>query len=235
VLVLCVDSATPAVTAAVVEVPPGGGPVRTLAVHCEVDARRHGELLAPAVAEVLRSAGVAATDLHAVAAGLGPGPFTSLRVGVVTAAAVAAALGLPAYGACSLDLLAAELAARAAAQATTHPDAAAGCVVATDARRRELYWARYDAAGHRVEGPVVSPPDQLVSTLRSGERVVGGGTLLYPDDLRAGGAVLSGPLVASAALLGGLVAERVRAGAPGETLRPLYLRRPDATEPAPAR
>src|SRR2546423_15600438 len=98
---MVLDSATPAVTAALVRVGPAD--VAVLAERVAVDARAHGELLAPAVADALREGGVKPGDLAAVVAGVGPGPFTGLRVGLVTAAALAHALAIPAYGVGSLD------------------------------------------------------------------------------------------------------------------------------------
>lgn len=208
-LVLCLDTATPMVSAALVRVPAAAAqPVETVACWDRLGPRSHGELLAPAVRDLLAGAQLAATDLTAVAVGLGPGPFTSLRVGIVTAAAIALAAGRPAYGACSLDLIAAE--------------AGGGCLVTSDARRREVYWARYDTALHRLQGPEVARPTVVAAQLQPGERVVG--TDLYPDVLP-----VQAVLAAQARHLGPLVADRVRAGAPGEVLHPLYLRRPDAT------
>lgn len=209
-LLLCLDTATPAVAAAVVELGPTG-PGRVLAESGQVDARRHGELLAPAVVAVLAGAGIGPDRLGGVAVGLGPGPYTSLRVGVVTAAAMAEALGVPAYGACSLDLLAA--------------GAGGDCVVLTDARRREVYWARY-AGGVRVAGPAVAVPAAV--PLAAHDRLVGEGARMYADVL---GGPASPPWHAPAALLADVVADRVRAGARCEVLAPLYLRRPDAAEP----
>ncbi len=101
--VLVLDSSTPAVTTALVAVTADGVDMR--AARRTVDARAHGELLAPQVAEVLAEAGVRAADLTAIVAGLGPGPFTGLRVGLVTAASMGQALGIPTYGVCSLDAI----------------------------------------------------------------------------------------------------------------------------------
>ncbi|EWM67531.1 glycoprotease [Micromonospora sp. M42] len=132
-LVLVVDSSTPAVTAALAEVSADGVAVR--ASRCTVDARAHGELLAPQVDAVLADVGARPADLAAIVAGLGPGPFTGLRVGLVTAATMGQVLGVPTYGVCSLDGLG-------------HPAAAGEPVLAaSDARRREIYWAVYDGAG----------------------------------------------------------------------------------------
>lgn len=196
---LCLDTSTAALGVAVVQ---DGEVVAALTREVGV---RHGELLAPAVRELLHAA---PGRLDAVAVGLGPGPFTSLRVGIATAAALAAAHGVPAHGACSLDLLAA-------------PDV----VVAQDARRKEVYWARYDDGGARVEGPSVESRESLAGRLPAGVRVVGAGAVLLgrtqPDP---------GWVWPRAQRLWGLVAGRL--GGAGEALVPLYLRRPDAQERA---
>jgi tRNA threonylcarbamoyl adenosine modification protein YeaZ len=203
VLVLVVDTATPAVTAAVVEI---GTSVEVRAARVTVDARAHGELLAPLVREALGSADAAPADLAAIVAGVGPGPFTGLRVGLVTAAAMSHALGIPTYGVCSLD---------AFAVGVDGP-----LLVATDARRKEVYWASY-SDGARTAGPSVSSPaDVPVSEPAAGEgasRVLRlSADVLYPPPLG----------------LATLASERVLANAPSEPLTPLYLRRPDAVPPA---
>jgi tRNA threonylcarbamoyl adenosine modification protein YeaZ len=210
VLVLALDTSSPAVSAALVDL--GADRCDVLAEHVVVDARRHGELLALGVREVL--GGRPAADLGAVVVGLGPGPFTGLRVGLVTAATMADALGLPAYGVCSLDAV-----------------GAGERVVVTDARRREVYWARYDDGDARVEGPAVERPAELALRLRGSDaRLVGAGAVLHRDAFD-GLSVDDGPGHPSCPALALLAADRVRAGAPSEPLTPLYLRRPDAVAP----
>lgn len=210
------DSATPAVTAALAEVSADG--IAMLAERCTVDARAHGELLAPGVAAVLREAHARPRDLAAIVAGLGPGPFTGLRVGLVTAASMGQALGIATYGVCSLDAI-----AWAAADGPI--------LVATDARRREIYWAVYAAGGQRLTEPAVNrPADVLEALARLGvRRAVGEGAHRYADVLNL--AVANEPRYPPPAGLAALVADRVRAGAPTERLTPLYLRRPDAVAP----
>ena len=214
VLVLALDTSSPAVSAALVHVVPDVAPdtAEVVAEHVVVDARRHGELLALGVRAVL--GGRSTAELGAVVVGLGPGPFTGLRVGLVTAATMADALAVPAYGVCSLDAV-----------------GAGERVVVTDARRKEVYWARYDDAGTRVEGPVVERPAELAARLRgSGARLVGAGAVLHRE-LFDGLTVDDATPHPSAPALVRLAADRVLAGAPSEALTPLYLRRPDAVAP----
>jgi tRNA threonylcarbamoyladenosine biosynthesis protein TsaB len=207
VLLLAFDTATPAVTVALHD------GQRVLAETSTVDARRHGELLAPSITKVL--AGTEPRDLTGIAVGVGPGPFTGLRVGVVTARVFSRTLGIPVHGICTLDAL-----ARAAvdAQATSQE-----FLAVTDARRKELYWARYSATGERLDGPSVNRPDDLPTGLP----IAGQAVSLYPA---LGESVW--PEHPSAAVLATLAAERLAAG--GADLlppEPLYLRRPDAQIP----
>lgn len=223
-LLLAFDTATPAITVAVHD----GS--RVLASSVTADAHRHAELLMPAIAEVLTQSGATKGDITAVAAGVGPGPYTGLRVGVVTARVLASTLGVPGYGVCTLDVIAA-----AAARDGDY-------LVATDARRREVYWARYRGK-HRETGPDVGKPLEVPDRDLP---VAGGGAALYPDafpnrispqypDARVLAALVATRLeaVESAGLAGGL-AGAIGAASATETLlplEPLYLRRPDAREP----
>jgi tRNA threonylcarbamoyladenosine biosynthesis protein TsaB len=215
VLLLGLDTATPAVTVALHD---GGQPLAQLVT---VDAHRHAELLAPAIAKVVADAGASQADLTGIVVGVGPGPYTGLRVGLVTARVLGAALGIPVYGMCSLDVIAADV------------DAAGGdFLVATDARRRELYWARYDGTGRRITGPEVTKPTSIPV---SGLPAAGEGPMLYPEVLPDS----LGPAFPAAATLCKVAVAALAAGDPDNMLlppEPLYLRRPDAREPgAPKR
>jgi tRNA threonylcarbamoyladenosine biosynthesis protein TsaB len=208
VLLLALDTATPAVTVALHD----GSAV--VAEVCAVEPRRHGEVLAVFVDQVLRKAGAGRDDLTAVAVGIGPGPYTGLRVGVVTARVLGSALQVRTDGICSLDVIAAQAAAAAGGS---------DFLVATDARRREVYWARYTAAGERAAGPYVSRPADLQADLP----LAGEGAVLYPEPGRRALA----PRYPAAGQLAVIAAARLSAGSPPGLPEPLYLRRPDASEP----
>ncbi|MFC6086966.1 tRNA (adenosine(37)-N6)-threonylcarbamoyltransferase complex dimerization subunit type 1 TsaB [Sphaerisporangium aureirubrum] len=213
-LVLAFDTATPAVTVALHD------GARVLGESTTIDARRHGELLVPAIQRVLREAGVALGDADAIVAGTGPGPYTGLRVGLMTAQALSAVTGVPAYGVCSLDAV-------AYGSGLTEP-----FLVLTDARRKEVFWARYTGPRTRVEGPSVCHPEDVPGGLP----VIGAGARMYAavlgeDRLRDG--TPDHPMAAS---LAALAAERLASGERDGTLtepRPIYLRRPDARVPGP--
>jgi tRNA threonylcarbamoyl adenosine modification protein YeaZ len=221
--ILAIDTATPAVTAGVVRLDtrrniiPGREKrklaarnaisAQTLAERVTVDARAHAEQLTPNVVAALADAGLTVTDVGAVVVGCGPGPFTGLRVGMATAAAYGHALGIPVHGVCSLDAIGV--------------DTAGDVVVVTDARRREVYWARY-RDGVRVDGPAVNA---AVDVPAGAEAVAGSPDHAALFDLPRQPAMYPTP--------SGLV--RAVADWTGEPapLIPLYLRRPDA-KPQPA-
>lgn len=206
-LLLAFDTATPTVTVAVHD----GSSVVGEAHGAGTMA--HGELLAPAISDALASAGAQMSDLTDVAVGVGPGPFTGLRVGVVTALTLGSTLGVTTHGVCSLDVVAAAV------------DPVDDFLVATDARRKEVYWARY-SAGRRVEGPDVLAPADLAARFPD-LPVHGPGAGLYDGVLQA---------VSAEAPRAADLARIVVAGQAEELpLEPLYLRRPDAVPSAGAK
>lgn len=220
-LVLAVDTATDSVVAGVAEL--RDGEVRVLAERVVADHRRHAELLTTLVAECLAESGTARTELTAVVVGCGPGPFTGLRVGMATGAAFADALGIPAYGVCSLDALAVD---------AGPDDAGSRALVVTDARRREVYWALYEG-GRRVRGPEVTAPavvaEELAPDVAGGRIGAVAGSAAHlelagwtGDPPATGVPTVRGVVMAAAA--------DIVAGAEPEPLVPLYLRRPDAVE-----
>ncbi|MEX3103731.1 MULTISPECIES: tRNA (adenosine(37)-N6)-threonylcarbamoyltransferase complex dimerization subunit type 1 TsaB [unclassified Streptomyces] len=204
-LLLALDTATPAVTVALHD----GG--ETVAASSQVDARRHGELLLPTVDRVLAEAGVRLDAVTGIVVGTGPGPYTGLRVGLMTADTFGLALGVPVYGVCTLDGLAYEA------------QVEGPFVVATDARRKEVYWARYEDRRTRVSGPAVDRPAEVAQEVPA----YGAGALLYSEHFQ----VVPGPEHVSAAALAALAAERLAENIELDEPRPLYLRRPDAQVP----
>ncbi|MBQ0922962.1 tRNA (adenosine(37)-N6)-threonylcarbamoyltransferase complex dimerization subunit type 1 TsaB [Saccharopolyspora endophytica] len=202
-LVIALDTSTPAVTAGLVDLDEGSP--RVLAERVTINPRAHGELLMPQLVDVMEEAGRGFADVDAIVAGIGPGPFTGLRVGLATAAALGQACDVPVHPVCSLDAI-------AAAAEVTGP-----LLVATDARRKETYWAVYDGAT-RVDGPHVACPADVPTS----GCAVAAGELAEAVGLDAVEPRFPTPagLVAAAAL-----------DADPEPLVPLYLRRPDAEEP----
>lgn len=192
-MILAIDTATPAVTAGIVKLEG----IEVLAERVTVDARAHAEQLTPNVLAALADAGLTVGDLGAVVVGCGPGPFTGLRVGMATAAAYGHALGIPVHGVCSLDAIGIESAGTVSE-----------VLVVTDARRREVYWARY-RDGVRVDGPAVNSP----------------------ADVPGAAEALARPAVYPTA--SGLVRAVADFSAEPAPLIPLYLRRPDAKPQQP--
>ncbi|MBO3083602.1 tRNA (adenosine(37)-N6)-threonylcarbamoyltransferase complex dimerization subunit type 1 TsaB [Cellulomonas fengjieae] len=206
-----------------------------LAERSDAQQRRHAELLTPMVAAVLAEAGVDRRELTSVVVGTGPAPFTGLRVGLVTARTLALALAVPVLGVPSLDAVA----ARAGRVLQTGTDV----LVATDARRREVYWSLYRTSEHGIEvlaGPEVAAAAEVAADPRAaGAVATGRGALLYADVLRGGTGSADVDLEALGLLdpdpaeLARLALTRRAAGQALGT-EPLYLRRPDAV-PQPAR
>jgi tRNA threonylcarbamoyl adenosine modification protein YeaZ len=207
-VLLALDTATPLVSVALHD------GERVVVELSSEHPMKHGEHLAPLVARALDEAGIVRQDLTAVAVGVGPGPFTGLRVGVVTARTLGLVLDIPVYGVCSLDAVALEVVGTGAASGSF--------LVATDARRKEVYLASYDADGQRLEGPVVARPADVATTAE----VAGAGPSLYPE-------AFPHPIAPTRPSAGWLAA-----GVSDELVElldpePLYLRRPDAVAGAP--
>ena len=200
-LILAVDTATPAVTAGVVRF--DGSSCAILAERVTVDARAHAERLTPNVLAALDEAALTMADLDAVVVGCGPGPFTGLRAGMATAAAYGHALGIPVHGVCSLDAI--------GVRTTGHT------LVVTDARRREVYWARY-RDGLRTVGPAVNA---LADVDPGTAQAVAGS----PEHAAQFGLPLCEPVYPTPVGLVAAVSDWSDDPAP---LVALYLRRPDA-------
>lgn len=176
----------------------------------------HGEQLTPTIARVMAEAGMRPADLTDIAVGVGPGPYTGLRVGLVTALTLSNTLNIRAHGLCSLDPL--------GSSAQTELGLDSDFIAAIDARRKEVYWARFNANGERVSEPTVDRPAAVAEL---GLPVVGRGGLLHESVLD----FIGGPLDPTASELARLV---VAGKAQRLPLEPLYLRKPDAVpQPKP--
>ena len=203
-VVLALDTATPAITAGLVRREPDGS-VRPLSERITMVAKGHAEALTPNIGAACADAGVAVGELDAIVVGCGPGPFTGLRVGMATAAAMGLALDVPVYPVCTLDAIG--------------YDTVGSVLVVTDARRREVYWAGY-RDGTRVSGPAVDAPADV--SLNGYTQIAGSPDHAALFDLP----VLDRQYPSPSRLV--QVADWDR---PPGALTPLYLRRPDAKEP----
>lgn len=170
-----------------------------LAERASADTRSHAELVGDFIAECLAEAGIGVGELSGVVAGMGPGPFTGLRVGIAAARVFAIGAGRPVIPVVSHD---------AVAFGEEGP-----VLVVTDARRREVYVSAYSGADEfglpvRVKGPDLMKPDDVVTP--EGYRRLDAATV-------------------SASSLGLLAETMYSAGRPFAANEPLYLRSPDVT------
>ena len=171
-----------------------GASFEILARYESEDTRSHAEVMASFAHAALQDAGVRGEDLDAILTGTGPGPFTGLRAGIVTARALGFAWSVPVYGMMSLTALAERAVSGVVAGEENVERAFASAegaelLVLSDARRREVYSARYcvNAEGYSlVDGPNVCP----ASEIRPGEGpsyAYGYGTGLYAETLEEHG------------------------------------------------
>lgn len=199
------------------------GDGETLQAFATEDTRTHAEVLAPGIQELLMTADVTAADIDALVVGVGPGPFTGLRSGIATARSLAFAWNKPLHGVMSLDAIAVEAALDAWRLGMDE------FVVATDARRKEVYWARYRSTGgtpELLDGPHVSAPADVPELPAYGK-----GAGIYPDQLHAV-ADFSGTQPTAEAL-GRTAVVKLTRGLPLLETTPLYLRESDAKVPGP--
>lgn len=196
---------------------------KTLASASDQRARHHDEVLMDLIDATITEAGTTRSELSGIIVGRGPGPFTGLRVGLVTARTIAAVLEIPLHGLSSLDAL--------AHQALADVQGPATVAVALDARRREVYHARYRRDSHgqvtREDGPAVDLPAAVSEQLRACDLLVGSGTRLYPELLPATTELVhadAGHLLQAAAQL-------TVQGQELTSTEPMYLREPDAAKP----
>lgn len=186
----------------------------------------HGQDLLKEIDACVREAEWTKSDIELVAVSVGPGSYTGLRVGVAAAKGLAYALDIPVISVCSLDVM-----------AENGPRTADHVAVVVDARRSQIYGSVYANVGfsfHRERGPVLSSPEEFVSTLETPVFVLGDAIEKYPQVFAMRG--LQGmpqafwrPSAAKLGLLGEkayIIGERTDC----ETLVPLYMRLPEAEE-----
>ncbi|MDQ0800429.1 tRNA (adenosine(37)-N6)-threonylcarbamoyltransferase complex dimerization subunit type 1 TsaB [Arthrobacter sp. SLBN-112] len=217
-LILAIDTSAVASAALVSD----DAPESVIASFATEDTRSHAEVLAPGIDAMLSEAGVSGADVDALVVGVGPGPFTGLRSGIATARTLAFVWGKPLHGLMSLDAVALEVAESTAAV----PE----FLVVTDARRKEVYWARYSLADGQLpllqDGPHVGFAADLPDL-----PAFGAGAGLYGDVLKAH------PEFAAeqpdALYLGQFALARLASGESLLDSTPLYLRESDAQVPGP--
>ena len=177
------------------------------------DSMKHAELIGQVIESVLADSFVRAAQITSVVAGVGPAPFTGLRVGIAAAKMFAAGVDAKLYGAVSLDAIALEALAGLKVS-KTEP-----LLVTTDARRKEVYWALYSGVNEqgipiRIDGPGVSKPAALTEYLTDRN--------VHP---------VTTEVSITAASLGLLLDAQLRAGVASTDTTALYLRDADAVEP----
>ena len=223
--ILALDTSMGACSAALLAV---DGAARTLVLREALMARGHAESLMPMVAEVTQESGTAFAELDLIAATVGPGSFTGVRIAIAAARGLALVTHAGLFGTDSLSVMART--ALASGEAGGAPFA-----VAVDARRGMLYLGLYDEAARKIEGPLLIAPDAAVDLLPPDLRMAAGSGA---ELLAAAGARQERSIATTLPELqpnAGALAEIAAAG--GETLpvlKPLYLRAPDARPQAQA-
>ncbi|MGH6802504.1 MAG: tRNA (adenosine(37)-N6)-threonylcarbamoyltransferase complex dimerization subunit type 1 TsaB [Methyloceanibacter sp.] len=223
--ILALDTSMGACSAAVLR---SDGAAPRLFARQESMARGHAEALMPMVAEIMEEAGLPFADIDLVAATLGPGSFTGVRIAIAAARGLALVTHAKLFGTDSLTVMA--RVALASGALGSGPFA-----VAVDARRGMLYFGLYDEAGKKREGPLLIAPDEAISLLPSGLRVaVGSGAILLAEAGGRRGHQLEAKLAELQPSAEALAEIAFASGETAPTLRPLYLRPPDAKPQTPA-
>lgn len=225
--ILALDTSMGACSAAVLR---ADGTRQDLFVHAEFMARGHAEALMPMVAEVMAEAGVTPSGLDLIAATLGPGSFTGVRIAIAAARGLALATGARLWGTDSLTVM-----AQGALAETDLRQAGRPFAVAVDARRSMLYFGLFDAAGARLQGPVLIAPEDAAALLPDDVAVaVGSGAELLARAAAMRGRHVTATLPDLQPDARSLAVLAPAGGETSTTVRPLYLRPPDAKPQAAA-
>ncbi len=223
--ILALDTSMGACSAAVLR---SDGAARGLSARQEEMGRGHAEALMPMVAEIMAEAGLTCAELDLIAATLGPGSFTGVRIAIAAARGLALVTGAKLFGTDSLSVMARS----AVAAGALGPGPFA---VAVDARRGMLYFGLYDEAGKRLAGPLLIAPDDAANLLPSELRVaIGSGGALLAEAAARRGAHIEATLPELQPSAEALAEIACESGEALPTLRPLYLRPPDAKPQAQA-
>ena len=223
--ILALDTSMGACSAAVLL---SDGVVQRLFARQETMARGHAEALLPMVAEIMEEAGLPVAELDLIAATTGPGSFTGVRIAIAAARGLALVTHAKLFGTDSLSVMARQALAGGAVESGPF-------AVAVDARRGMLYFGLYDEAGRKREGPLLIAPDEAVSLLPSELRLaVGSGAILLAEAGGRRGHPLEAKLAELQPSAEALAEIAFASGETAPTLRPLYLRPPDAKPQMPA-
>ncbi len=223
--ILALDTSMGACSAALLAI---DGAARRLVLREALMARGHAEALMPMVAEVMRASGTAFAELELIAATVGPGSFTGVRIAIAAARGLALVTHAGLFGTDSLSVMAQSAVASGEV-------GAAPFAVAVDARRGMLYLGLYDEAARKLEGPLLIAPDEAVDLLPPDLRVAAGSgaELLAAAGARRGRTIAT-TLPELQPSAGALAEIAAASGQTLPTLKPLYLRPPDARPQAPA-
>jgi tRNA threonylcarbamoyladenosine biosynthesis protein TsaB len=217
--ILALDTSMGACSAALIT---HDGNARRVFARVERMARGHAEALMPMVADIMGESGTAFSALDRIAATTGPGSFTGVRIAISAARGLALVTAAKLFGSDSLTVMAREA-------HDVGVTAGAPFAVAVDARRGMLYLGLYDEASRRCDGPLLIAPEAAANLLPGDLRTaVGSGAERLAEAASARGRRVAAQLdnlEPNAAALAVLAEE---SGETVSSLRPLYLRPPDA-------
>ncbi len=243
---LSIDTSAIASAALISSVPDGG--ITVQARFATEDTRSHAEVLVPGIESLFGDPVTEGPALDAIVVGVGPGPFTGLRSGIAVARMLSYVWDVPLHGAMSLNALAWDVVFGPGHQADEGERSSLrpewDFVIATDARRKEVYWARYTRDAMLVDGPHVGPAADLPPL-----PVFGAGAGLYRDILEELGCTVpqalsrAQPTAASLGLHAAVELQQAEHSTEQSTEHstgglllpstPLYLRESDAKVPGP--